>query len=179
MAKEPTKISRKGKKGTFLEKAKERAKKSQREEARVLLVSLIDTFVIIVVFLFQNFAASGEIMTVAPDLMLPEARVENQPVESVIVAVTNKSVVIEGRAVATAEEALTDPDMVIDGLYEELVRLADIKRRIAEYDPEKEFKGEVVIQADRYITFEMIKRVMYTCGRAEYGEISLAVLKNE
>jgi biopolymer transport protein ExbD len=179
MAKEPTKISRKGKKGTFLQKAKERAKASEKEEARVLLVSLIDTFVIIVVFLFQNFASSGEIMTVAPDLTLPEARVDNQPAESVIVAVTNKSIVIEGKEVASAEEALSDPDMVIDGLYAELVRLADIKRRIAEYDPDKEFKGEVVIQGDRYITFEMVKRVMYTCGRAAFGEISLAVLKNE
>jgi biopolymer transport protein ExbD len=179
MAKIPTKITEKGKKGTYTQKAKERAKESQAEEARVLLVSLIDTFVIIVVFLFQNFAASGEIMTVAPDLTLPEARIDNQPVESVIVAVTNKSIVIEGKEVASAEEALADPDLVIDGLYEELVRLADIKKRIAEYDPEKEFKGEVIIQGDRYITFEMVKRVMYTCGRAEYGEISLAVLKNE
>jgi biopolymer transport protein ExbD len=179
MAKIPTKISEKGKKGAFLQQAKERAKETHEEEARVLLVSLIDTFVVIVVFLFQNFAASGEIMTVAPDLNLPEARVDNQPLESVIVAVTNKSIVIEGKEVATAEEALADPDLVIDGLYEELVRLADIKRRIAEYDPEKEFKGEVIIQGDRYITFEMVKRVMYTCGRAEYGEISLAVLKNE
>jgi hypothetical protein len=25
----------------------------------------------------------------------------------------------------------------------------------------------------------MVKRVMYTCGRAAFGEISLAVLKNE
>jgi biopolymer transport protein ExbD len=179
MAKIPTKLSEKGKKGSFVQQAKERAKETQAEEARVLLVSLIDTFVIIVVFLFQNFAASGEIMTVAPDLTLPEARVENQPVESVIIAVTNKSIVIEGKEVATAEETLADPDLVIDGLYEELVRLADIKKRIAEYDPEKEFKGEVIIQGDRYVTFEMIKRVMYTCGRAEYGEISLAVLKNE
>ncbi len=179
MAKTPSKVSQKGKKGLYLRQAKERLKSSEQEEARVLLVSLIDTFVILVVFLFQNFAASGDIMSVAPDLTLPSARVDNVPIESVIVAVTNKSIVIEGKKVATAEEALADPDLVIDGLFEELVRLADLKKRIAEYDPEKELKGEVIIQGDKYITFEMIMRVMYTCGRAEFGEISLAVLMNE
>jgi biopolymer transport protein ExbD len=177
MAKEPTKISRKGNEGSFVQLAKERTEETHEEEARVLLVPLIDTFVIIVVLLFQNFAGSGDIMKVALDLILPEGRVDDQPAESVIVAVTDKSIEVEGTEVATAEEALADTDKIIDGLYEELVRLADVKRQTAEYDPEEEFEGEVIIQGDRYITFEMVQRVMYTCGRAEYGEISLAVLK--
>jgi|GEM_PF-467859 len=176
MAKEPTKISRKGNEGSFVLLAKERTEETQ-EEARVLLVPLIDTFVIIVVLLFQNFAGSGDIAKVALDLLLPEGRVGGQPAESVIVVVTDKSIEVEGKEVATAEEALADTDKIIDGLYEELVRLADVKRQTAEYDPEEESEGEVIIQGDRYITFEMVQRVMYTCGRAEYGEISLAVLK--
>jgi biopolymer transport protein ExbD len=59
-----------------------------------------------------------------------------------------------------------------------MVRIADLKRAIAELDETKEFRGEVIIQGDKLISFELLKRVMYTCGRAEYGEISLAVLKN-
>jgi biopolymer transport protein TolR len=177
MAKEPTKISRKGNEGSFVRLAKERAKETHEEEARVLLVPLVDTFVIIVVLLFQNFAASGRIMGVMLDLILPEARMDNQPAESVIVTVTDKSIKVEGKEVSTAEEALADPDLIIDGLYEELVRLADIERQTVEYDPEREFEGEVMIQGDRYITFEMIQRVMYTCSQAGYGEISFTVLE--
>ena len=143
-----------------------------------MFVSLIDTFVILVVFLFQNFSAEGDIMSIAPDLTLPEARIDNKPTQSVIVAVTTKSIVVEGKRVADADEALMDPDLVINGLYEEMVRIADLKRAIAELDDTKEFRGEVIIQGDKQITFELLKRVMYTCGKAEYGEISLAVLKN-
>jgi biopolymer transport protein ExbD len=178
MAKQASKIQEKGTRGRLFVKMKERTAEGRKREVRLMLVSLIDTFVILVVFLFQNYSAEGDIMSIAPDLTLPEARVENKPTQSVIVAVTNDSIVVEGKKVAESKEALKDPDLVIDGLYEEMVRIADLKKAIAELDDTKEFRGEVVIQADKLITFELLKRVMYTCGRAEYGEISLAVLKN-
>ena len=178
MARQASKIQEKGTRGKFFTKSRERAERAREHEAKVMLVSLIDTFVILCVFLFQNYSAEGDIMSVAPDLTLPEARVENKPTRSVVVAVTNKSIVVEGKKVADAADALKDPDLVIDGLYEEMVRIADIKRAIAELDPESPFQGEVVIQGDKMITFELLKRVMYTCGRAEFGEISLAVLSN-
>jgi biopolymer transport protein ExbD len=178
MAKQASKIQEKGMMGRLNMRMKERAEEGRKREARLMLVSLIDTFVILVVFLFQNFSAEGDIMSIAPDLTLPEARIDNKPTQSVIVAVTTKSIVVEGKRVADADEALMDPDLVIDGLYEEMVRIADLKRAIAELDDTKEFRGEVIIQGDKQITFELLKRVMYTCGKAEYGEISLAVLKN-
>jgi biopolymer transport protein TolR len=163
MAKQASKIQEKGTLGRLNIRMKERAEEGRKREVRLMLVSLIDTFVILCVFLFQNFSAEGDIMSIAPDLTLPEARVENKPTQSVIVAVTNKSVVVEGKKVADADEALKAPDLVINGLYQEMVRIATLKR---------------AIQGDKSITFELLKRVMYTCGRAEYGEISLAVLKN-
>ena len=178
MAKQASKIQEKGMMGRLNMRMKERAEEGRKREARLMLVSLIDTFVILVVFLFQNLKAEGDNMSIAPDLTLPEARIDNKPTQSVIVAVTTKSIVVEGKRVADADEALMDPDLVIDGLYEEMVRIADLKRAIAELDDTKEFRGEVIIQGDKQITFELLKRVMYTCGKAEYGEISLAVLKN-
>ncbi len=177
MAQQATKIQEKGELGRANMRSKERARSERERQAHVMLVSLIDTFVILCVFLFQNYSAEGDIMSVAPDLKLPEARVENKPVQSVIVSVTNKSIMVEGKKVADSADALKDPDLVIDGMYEEMVRIADLKRAIADMDPTKEFKGEVIIQGDKSITFELLKRVMYTCGRAEYGEIRLAVLK--
>jgi biopolymer transport protein ExbD len=178
MALQASKIQEKGEMGKFNVRTRERAKMEREKQARVMLVSLIDTFVILVVFLFQNYSAEGDIMSIAPDLQLPEARVDNKPTQSVIVAVTSKSIVVEGKKVADSADALKDPDLVVDGLYEEMVRIADLKRAIAELDQTKEFKGEVIIQGDKAITFELLKRVMYTCGRAEYGEIRLAVLKS-
>lgn len=177
-AKQASKIQEKGTLGRLSVRMKERAEEGRKREVRLLLVSLIDTFVILCVFLFQSFSAEGDIMSIAPDLTLPEASVENKPTQSVIVAVTNKSIVVEGKKVTDTDEALKDPDLVIDNLYQEMVRLAELKRHIARLDESREFRGEVIIQGDKNITFELLKRVMYTVGRAEYGEISLAVLKN-
>ncbi|MCP4229442.1 MAG: hypothetical protein GY771_04755 [bacterium] len=178
MAHKPSGIEAKGKMGDFKAAAKARSKRAQEDEVHILIVSLIDTFIIIVIFLMQNFAAEGDIMSVSPDLTLPTARVDVIPVKSVNVMVTNNSIVVEGILVADTEDVLAAQDLVIPGLYEKMVSIADLKRAIAAADPSKEFKGEVNIQADKYITFELLKRVMYTCGRAEYGEISLAVLKS-
>ena len=106
MAQKASKIQEKGTRGRLHVRMKERAAEERKKEVRLMLVSLIDTFVILVVFLFQNFSAEGDIMSIAPDLTLPEARVDNKPTQSVIVAVTNESIVVEGKRVAESSEAL-------------------------------------------------------------------------
>jgi biopolymer transport protein ExbD len=178
MVKQASKIQEKGTLGRLNVRARERAAEGRKREVRLMLISLIDTFIILCVFLFQNFSAEGDIMSIAPDLTLPEATVDKAPTQSVIVAVTNKSIVVEGKKVADTDEALKDPDLVVDNLAQEMARIAELKRQIARLDESRAFTGEVIIQGDKNITFELLKRVMYTVGRAEYGEIRLAVLKN-
>jgi biopolymer transport protein ExbD len=41
------------------------------------------------------------------------------------------------------------------------------------------FPGMVIIQGDKGIPFHYIEKVMFTCGQAEYNNISLAVYKQE
>jgi len=122
MVKQASKIQEKGTLGRLNVRARERAAEGRKREVRLMLISLIDTFIILCVFLFQNFSAEGDIM--------------------------------------------------------EMARIAELKRQIARLDESRAFTGEVIIQGDKNITFELLKRVMYTVGRAEYGEIRLAVLKN-
>jgi biopolymer transport protein ExbD len=38
------------------------------------------------------------------------------------------------------------------------------------------FKGDVNIQADRQVQFRVIKRVMYSCAQAGYGNIAFATM---
>jgi len=179
MAKRPTGASQKGRLGKSEHRSKEKAAEVRKKEVRLVLVPLIDTFVILVVFLFQNFSAEGDIMSVAPDLTLPESVSQQKPKTSVIIATTNNSIVVEGREVMKSQDALKDPDLVLDPLLAEMLRIKQIKEAIAKQNPDRPFKGEATIQGDKLITFELLKRVMYTCGRAEFGNIALAVLKKE
>jgi len=179
VAKVPSGAADKGLRGHQALRIKERIKEERQKEVRPMLVSLIDTFVILVVFLFQNYSAEGDIMSVSPDLKLPTSESTKNPVQSVIVAVTNKHILVEGTAVATTADAMSDTDLVIDNLLVEMSRIRKIKEKWAELDPTKPFKGEVTIQGDKLITFDLLTRVMYTCGRAKYGNIALAVLKKQ
>ncbi|MGQ9705802.1 MAG: ExbD/TolR family protein [bacterium] len=179
MAKKPTGAAKKGIRGKVESRSKEKATETRKKQVRLVLVPLIDTFVILCVFLFQNFSAEGDIMSVAPDLTLPESVSEQKPKTSVIIAITNNSIVVEGREVMKSKDALKDPDLVLDPLLAEMLRIKQIKEAIAKQNPDRPFKGEATIQGDKLITFELIKRVMYTCGRAEFGNIALAVLKRE
>ena len=44
-------------------------------------------------------------------------------------------------------------------------------------DQENAFKGDVNIQAHKEVQFKIIKRVMYSCATAGYGNINFAVMQ--
>ncbi|OQX91185.1 MAG: hypothetical protein B6D57_00675 [Candidatus Coatesbacteria bacterium 4484_99] len=179
MAKKPSGAALKGRIGKSSSRWREKSEEERKKKVKPIIVPLIDTFVILVIFLFQNFSAEGDIMSVAPDLTLPESISQQKPKTTVIVAVTNKSIIVEGKQVMTSKEALADEDMVLDSLLAEMLRIKQIKEAVAASNPDRPFKGEMTIQGDKLITFELLKRVMYTCGRAEFGNIALATLKKE
>jgi biopolymer transport protein ExbD len=174
MAFGPTGAGKKGKLGKSASSAK---KHMDFPGIESVLVPLIDTFIVLLVFLFQNFSSQGDIMSVSPDLSLPVSATKTPAKPSVIVAVSNKSILVEGKVVADSKEVIKSDKLIIDGLLAEMLRLQKIKKAIADADPSREFLGEVTIQADKLIQFELLMRVMYTCGQAEFGNIALAVLK--
>lgn len=174
MAFVPSGAGRKGKAGKSTLAAKKHMESPGIES---VLVPLIDTFIVLLVFLFQNFSSQGDIMSVAPDLSLPISASKTPAKPSVIVAVTQNSIIVEGQLVAESKDVLKSDSIIIDGLLAEMLRLQQIKKAIADSDPNREFLGEVTIQADKLVRFELLMRVMYTCGQAEFGNIALAVLK--
>lgn len=174
MAFAPSGAGRKGRTGKSTESAKRHMESPGIES---VLVPLIDTFIVLLVFLFQNFSSEGDIMSVAPDLSLPISASKSPAKPSVIVAVTQDVILVEGEAVANTKEVLEGDSLIVDGLLAEMLRMQKIKKAIADADPNREFLGDVTIQCDKLIRFEVLMRVMYTCGQAEFGNIALAVLK--
>jgi len=166
-----------GRKGRLGKSSSEAKRHMESPGIESVLVPLIDTFIVLLVFLFQNFSSEGDIMSVAPDLSLPISASKTPSKPSVIVAVTQNAIIVEGTMVADTKEVLKSDQLIIDGLLAEMLRLQKIKKAIAEADPSREFLGEVTIQADKLVRFELLMRVMYTCGQAEFGNIALAVLK--
>lgn len=158
----------------------QRAKRMQRRNERgkksvaLNLVSLMDIFTILVFFLLVN---SGQVETLpnAKDIKLPESIAEQKSRETVIITVTDRDILVQGRPVASVDEVMSQQGMVIGGLEAALRAQSD---RVLRRDSIREIEDrEVTIMGDKELPYKLLKRVMATCTSADYGQISLAVMR--
>jgi biopolymer transport protein ExbD len=63
-------------------------------------------------------------------------------------------------------------DWKIVELHDDLVVL---KNNFTLLNPSKEWKGMVIVQADKGVDFKIIKKVMYSCSLAGYQNVNFAV----
>src|SRR3954469_14946292 len=135
--------------------------------AELNLTSMVDMLTILVVFLLQTFSASGELLTVQKNIALPEALNFKDLEQAPIIAVSKESVTLDGRMVADAAVLNQEntSDWKINDLHDQLVTL---KNNYKLLHPSEDFKGLVIVQADKGVDFKVIKKVMYSCGVAGY-----------
>jgi biopolymer transport protein ExbD len=158
-----------------------RKKYRKRENSIVKLniTSMIDMFTLMVVFLLQNFSAQGQLVTPAQGLRLPKSSVEKLAKEALSVKISQKNIMVED-AVVVGPEAyqalLGQKDFMIDPLYKSLSKYADEAKKSAEMF-KSEFSGKISIQGDVEIPYNVLTRVMYTCGQSGYPNMNLVVYR--
>ncbi len=150
-----------GKKGTF---------------ADLLITPLVDMFVIIVIFLLQNFSATGEILFMSKDISLPEAANGKEIDRAPVVQISNETVMLEGEQIALVSDLDRQEYWNIPALEEKLRDLRKRYEAIHQADPSGGFKGDINIQAHKEVQFKTLKRVMYSCNQAGYLNINYAVM---
>ncbi len=148
--------------------------------AELNVVPMVDMMTMLVIFLLQQFSATGEVLYMQKDIKLPEAA-HGQTIEvAPVIAISSEHVVVGGQKVADVRDLDSDQAMMnIQGLEE---RLRDDKKRwdfIHQNDPDREkaWKGDVNIQADVKVPFRILKRVMYSAAQAGYYNINFAALE--
>ena len=144
--------------------------------AGLMLTSLVDMFTIIVIFLLQNFSATGEILFMSKDIHLPQAYHGAEIERAPVIAVSSDAVSFEGKQVLLTAD-LSKGDVLNVPELEDMLR--DERRKFEQShagDAKNPFKGLVHVQADKRITFKVIKRVMHACNSAGYGNINFAAL---
>jgi len=158
-----------------------RLKRARRRRAVfVRLTSLVDVFTILLVFLVKNFSTMPETTVMAKNLQLPISTAVQFPEVSTTVSATQQVVLLNGEFVDTIENISLQKEMVNIKLYEKLIQSRERFLLIARRNPDKiKFQGKIIIQADKSIPYQIIKKLIYTCGRAEFGRISLHVLRKE
>ncbi len=158
-----------------------RAKRMERHHKRakpasLSLVSLMDIFTILVFFLLVN-QSEVQALDVPKNIVLPESMALARPSETVVVMVTAKEILVQGKAVANTADVIAQEGVVIAPLRDALKAQTD---RFLRASAQADIAGrEITILGDRTVPYRVLKKVMATCTDADYGKLSLAVLQRE
>jgi len=150
---------------------------------QVRMTSLIDMFTIILVFLLKSYSAVELNVTPSQYLSLPVSISSKMPEDTLVVTVAKNAIVVEGKPVAEVNRygdvvGMDPEDIVIAPLYAVLKSHSDrLKARAEKFGTN--FEGEITLQGDKEIPFKLLKRVMQTAGKAEFGEFKFATYKTE
>ena len=101
------------------------------------------------------------------------------PVVSVV-AITREWILVDGRPIQRLSEITGDETLLIPSLQSELLRLRRISEGIGQLSQQMQgFRGNIAIQGDQDVTFDLLKRIMLTCGNVGYNDMNLAVVEKE
>lgn len=143
----------------------------RRRGAPLSLVSLMDIFTILVFFLLVN-SSDVQQLTTPKSLQMPESIAQQPPRETVVVTVGPDAILVQGEVVAITADVLEGKDDFIPALAAALEQLSARRLRVDENLP-----PEVTILGDRDLPYRLLRKVMVTCTRADYGRVSLAVVQ--
>jgi biopolymer transport protein ExbD len=157
----------------------QRHHKRHKGDAAINLVSMIDMLTVLVFFLLVYSTEKIEILPSRKDVQLPESIAEEKAHDAVVVIVSEKDILINGKSVGKIDAIMAMDGVIIPELKTELETIS--KGRLlgptAQTEEEKIASREVTIMADRQIPYQLLKKVMATSTAAEYGQLSLAVLQ--
>lgn len=153
-----------------------RAKRMQRTHKRnsqgggLNLTALMDIFTILVFFLMVN--QSDVTVQSSDSIELPVSIADKQPEEQVTVLITKDDILVQGRAIVKTVAVIASKDEEIAALKKELEYLA--KRTAITSDAVSEGRP-ITIMGDKNTAYSLLKKVMNTCAKAEFNNISLAI----
>ena len=174
-------------------------KKARRaqDDATLTITSMMDMMTIILVFLLKSYSTTD--ISVKPDgnLTLPASTTVSPPKKAVQVLVAkNRILVDDGREtievfeleynpatdeiqIPAAEISTTQP-LMLDGENSLFNVLENARISIEEKGKATgtDFEGEVLLQVDKDISFDVVHRVMFTAGQAQFSEFQFVVIKS-
>lgn len=139
------------------------------------LVALIDVFTILIFFLLSS--ATGVESLISPKAVdLPLAQADKAPKETVLLVVAGDDIIVDGRRIASVAQVMAAPEDTIPALKAELDLLGT---RTAVRAENKADQQAVTIMADRQMPYSLLRKVMFTCARANFADVSFAVRRRD
>ncbi len=157
--------------------------KKSRPEG-LMITSMMDMFTIILVFLLKMYSAEGSVLTNSDNLVLPNSISKKKPQEvNLQVAVTHDMILVDNQPVTPTEDARKipqeEPDPTIAKLEEKLASCYLQEQEMVRMGALNQVAGKVVVQVDKNVEFDVLFKVMNTCGKVGYNKMNFAVMERE
>ena len=150
---------------------------------KIQITSMVDMFIIILVFLLKSFSTSPVNITPGEGLRLPQSSAETDPVDVLKMVVSKSAIFVEDTKVADLVNNEIEKTQIdetdkefIRPLFEELDKAAQKTKDISKVNETVEFDGKVLMQVDRELPYSGLKPIMYTSILAGYYDVKLAVI---
>jgi biopolymer transport protein ExbD len=161
-----------------------RNKYSTPKSAGLIITSLIDFFSIVVIYLMKSYSSEGSILTNADNLVLPNSVATTKPKEIYLqIAATNDMILVDNVPVVPTDDVrripLDNPDPIITKLEEKLNAAYAQEQQMVKLGALNKIQGNVIIQMDKNLEFDVLFKIMNTCGKVGYNNMNFAVMERE
>jgi biopolymer transport protein ExbD len=144
------------------------------------ITSMMDMFTIVLIFLLKNFATEGNLLTSADNLILPVSTQSETPQEvSMSIVVDHDWILVDNNKIMETGNARKQDSLNLDPVYRIL------KEKRAEEEESQmagvlDFsRGKIVLQFDKNLEYDIVTKMVATCGYAGYTNVRFAVTKRE
>ena len=145
---------------------------NRNKQSALNLVSLMDIFTILVFFLLVS-SSNVQQLPNSKEISLPTSVAEKAPKETLVIAITQDSIIVQGNKVSTIDEILGDDEILIQSLEKEL-RFQSSKSLASSANK----KGRsVTIMGDENIPYQVLRKILATCRQSNYTNIAFAAVQ--
>jgi biopolymer transport protein ExbD len=164
--------------------ARGRNKYATQKSTGLIITSLIDFFSIVVIYLMKSYSAEGSILTNADNLVLPNSVAITKPKEIYLqVAATSDMVLVDNIPIVPTDDIrripLSNPDPIVAKLEEKLQSSYAQEQQMVRLGALNKIQGNVIIQIDKNLEFDVLFKIMNTCGKVGYNNMNFAVMERE
>jgi len=145
------------------------------------LNSMMDVMTIVLVFLIKQIDTEGQLVTAAENLVLPNSTSTKTPKEvSLGIVVDQNWVLVDGQQVvqtsAVAEQDPNKDGLLVAALDEVLKEKRETeKQAIIARGEADDGGGNIIVQLDKNMSYDVMFKVMATCGASGFTNIWFAV----
>jgi biopolymer transport protein ExbD len=150
----------------------------RQPEAGLIITSLVDVFVIVLVYLIRSVSSEGSLMTSADNLVLPMSQRSKSPTEiSLTIIGDQKHITVDDVVLMDTELVRKQDSLLVKPVLDVLTKKREEERKAEVLGLIKEATGKVVVQFDKNTPYDIVTKIMATCGYAGYNNIKFAVAK--